>query len=1224
MTKKWLMYVVTGLLCCGLLAFATTQKQSRAAQLKASANAVDKLIREHGQTQELLDKKASVEAAAQSQGGMPAAVKPAKDAPATGVQTKKTEDVQNQSVQRSVGRVATEEERLLISGRPLNGVTPRTLEEERASLLQAIESLQAEGRDYSAQKARYNEIAAELNDRNPGNPLDQGGETCAEAPAITALPYCDQGTTVGAVDNYDGFSPEVVYSYTPTVTENIKISLCGNSNYDTRLIVYSGACPDAGGTLIFNNDDWCGLQSCSEAFGTLTVTAGTIYYILVDGFSGNVGQYTLKVEVDNGQACNADPFCAGAVGRCCYGQDLLTCDDITSAECDALGGIWDGFASCEANPCPNCAVSCGPFDIAEEDESDTCALEASDPNGGCNNLNGPLWLDIACEDTVCGDAFTYINCTNGGQYRDTDWIRFTTTTPSIISWSAVARFDGLQLFVMDGGYCTNFILYGSLFIPTCGEVGTITTECLPPGDYIVWAGTGFFTGLPYGSPNTTYRGWVDCTPCVIPTGRCCYYDESNLPACATNYEGECFNLGGFWTEGLNCVDDPCVVGRCCYNNGVACGDFFDVHCAQLGGLFDEFTSCQTEPCENICALDCDPLDIVEPDDQPGYCESFGANDLDGGCNVDPPTYIDVACGDWICAQTFTCDAIGYRDTDWFRFTITEAQDVTITAEAEFSDLLFGIVDISDCGFAFFVANAFIFDCSVGQASVTAFCLPAGTYAAWGGSANGFGLPNPVQYRMQITCAPATNCPVGRCCYNDGLACEDNTSPECDALGGIWEQFNSCANPCPVPVDNDDCETAEVIVTVNNGSVTTASGAEGATETCDAQPCADDCPFFPVSSGIDQFYTFTLTECRLLAIEADHEVFFTDPHIAVYNDGECCGAAIACNDDWGCNAELDFIPWLPPFLRPVAGFGSMIADSFGPGTYYIRAGHYGAGWNGNYDLTIWDFGPCVVAPCDPVTDLTILVETPGNLPTNVKLFWTAPQDDEFKVWSTTNPLNDGNPDDGADADWTLEHTTGLLSAGPQSWAAPAGFFGVGAVGAPKFYVVTAVCEPFQAPIGRCCYGEFQCADVTEEECNGLGGSWTQFMSCTANPCPPPPPANDECGDAIEVFNATPLAGSNIDATGADITSCTFDDIFDVWYVFNAANTNLITVSVCSSYDFDTGLSAWSECGGTELACIDDFCGLGSEISFVPPAAGPVYIRVAGYNSQMGNFQLIVTQ
>ncbi|MBL0061844.1 MAG: hypothetical protein IPP40_10305 [bacterium] len=92
-----------------------------------------------------------------------------------------------------------------------------------------------------------------------------------------------------------------------------------------------------------------------------------------------------------------------------------------------------------------------------------------------------------------------------------------------------------------------------------------------------------------------------------------------------------------------------------------------------------------------------------------------------------------------------------------------------------------------------------------------------------------------------------------------------------------------------------------------------------------------------------------------------------------------------------------------------------------------------------------------APCDPVVDLAAYVATVGNVNDHLRIHFTAPQDETYFVWSTTNSNNDGDPNAGADPDWTLEATLPNLLAGPQTWDAPAGF-----PAGFKIYVVTADC------------------------------------------------------------------------------------------------------------------------------------------------------------------------
>ncbi|GAF88202.1 unnamed protein product, partial [marine sediment metagenome] len=117
------------------------------------------------------------------------------------------------------------------------------------------------------------------------------------ATVIGALPYSDTGETCSFADDYDEIcpwvtpgSPDVVYSYTPASNIAIDISLC-NSAYDTKVYVYDGGCP---GTLVACNDDACGGSYRSQLSG-VGLTAGNTYYIIVDGYGADCGDYTIDV-----------------------------------------------------------------------------------------------------------------------------------------------------------------------------------------------------------------------------------------------------------------------------------------------------------------------------------------------------------------------------------------------------------------------------------------------------------------------------------------------------------------------------------------------------------------------------------------------------------------------------------------------------------------------------------------------------------------------------------------------------------------------------------------------------------------------------------------------------------------------------------------------------------------------------------------------------------------
>ncbi len=118
------------------------------------------------------------------------------------------------------------------------------------------------------------------------------------------------------------------------------------------------------------------------------------------------------------------------------------------------------------------------------------------------------------------------------------------------------------------------------------------------------------------------------------------------------------------------------------------------------------------------------------------------------------------------------------------------------------------------------------------------------------------------------------------------------------------------------------------------------------------------------------------------------------------------------------------------------------------------------------------------------------------------------------------------------------------------------------------------------------------------------------------------ANDDCGDAIVIGDGvTPF--TTVGSTGTDITSCTFNDTNDVWFEYVATCTGFATATTCGGASYDTALAAFSACGGAELACNDDACGLQSTISFPVTAGTSYWVRVSGYNGATGTGDLTLS-
>ncbi len=127
-------------------------------------------------------------------------------------------------------------------------------------------------------------------------------DDASRATNIQSLPYTYSGTTLYCQNDYDEVcpyansnSPDAVFEYTPASDQSIDISLC-SSGFDTKLYVYAGGV--TAGSPLACNDDGCG-GSAPEAFRSrlsgVPVQGGVTYYIVVDGWNGAAGAYTIDV-----------------------------------------------------------------------------------------------------------------------------------------------------------------------------------------------------------------------------------------------------------------------------------------------------------------------------------------------------------------------------------------------------------------------------------------------------------------------------------------------------------------------------------------------------------------------------------------------------------------------------------------------------------------------------------------------------------------------------------------------------------------------------------------------------------------------------------------------------------------------------------------------------------------------------------------------------------------
>ncbi len=142
--------------------------------------------------------------------------------------------------------------------------------------------------------------------------LLQGGDTIEDAIEIPSIPFSGMGTTIGYNHDYDeicpyggGEAPDVVYFYEPSESLNISLHLCAGSDYDTKLYVYKN-----GPYLVACDDDECVSPNYPAPYvssiESVSVEPDNIYYIVVDAYGWEQGNYTIDIAESGSLCCVVD------------------------------------------------------------------------------------------------------------------------------------------------------------------------------------------------------------------------------------------------------------------------------------------------------------------------------------------------------------------------------------------------------------------------------------------------------------------------------------------------------------------------------------------------------------------------------------------------------------------------------------------------------------------------------------------------------------------------------------------------------------------------------------------------------------------------------------------------------------------------------------------------------------------------------------------------------
>jgi hypothetical protein len=270
-------------------------------------------------------------------------------------------------------------------------------------------------------------------DSDPGTPDGrQGGETTSDAFLITSMPFVDAGNTSDNIDDYDevcpytgSTSPEVVYVYKPLENESIDISLC-ESEYDTKLYIYE-AHVTPGAPYACNDDADCA-TAYRSALNGLLLTEGTKYYIVIDGYGGDAGDYLLNIDYS-------------------------------------------------APPGVPCEVHC-PEDGVDEGEPPLVSDYIDQYNSGCDGTP-PVFQHIDFP-VLCATSGTYMF--QGELRNDSDWYSCLAAAPGWISLTCYSEL-GLDLSVLHVTECSSAVIALEV-TGWCEEAGIL--EFYHPGGSTFW------------------------------------------------------------------------------------------------------------------------------------------------------------------------------------------------------------------------------------------------------------------------------------------------------------------------------------------------------------------------------------------------------------------------------------------------------------------------------------------------------------------------------------------------------------------------------------------------------------------------------------------------------------------------------------------------------------------------------------------------------------------
>ncbi|HBC46296.1 MAG TPA: hypothetical protein DEO84_10225 [candidate division Zixibacteria bacterium] len=536
-------------------------------------------------------------------------------------------------------------------------------------------------------------------------------DNCADAvpvPLTDGTPLQFTGNNAGATPDcpYLG-PPEVWEAFTTTECMDVTIDFCGtNPVFWVAFTVIANSCPC--GTLIYNSG--FSRLDCPDFNATLrfsALPAGT-YYIPIASFGPSVGDYVLNVHGYNCPPPATNDNCA----------DAIPIGNVTDLRFTTSYATFDGQGTCMTSPniwyvyTAECTGNASASLLRSMYDTQIAVYDG----GSCDPISNLL---------ACNDNF------EGSPQSDAIF-------PVV---------EGQQYLIEIGGSGTSvgngWLTLSCDLIPSNDNCTDVTPTHLDPGTPIV------FTGTTVGaSDDCPMNGGYPEVWHAITTDVCM---DLTLDYCGTTpVFGNVFGI----------INTGCPCGSIIYSSSMSqtCPDGnWILHFTALGpgtyyipilsdaphGFYGPYTmnvsgvACpQAPPNDNCTAVEPQPLVVGAP-------LTFTGNNI---------------------GATLDCPNLGNNPEVWEAFTTNECMDVTIDycgTDPLFNQVYVAISDACPCG-NIILAQHYNFDvCGDGNASITFYGLPAGTYYAPIFSAGGALGP----YTMHINGVPCPPPPQNDLCQD---------------------------------------------------------------------------------------------------------------------------------------------------------------------------------------------------------------------------------------------------------------------------------------------------------------------------------------------------------------------------------------------------------------------------------------------------------------------------